>query len=50
VGGPTLAEVILLVLAIVAFLARAFGANGRIDWQALGFAFVAASLLIETVG
>lgn len=42
-------SVILLVLAIVAFTARAFGANGRIDWQALGFAFVAASLLIDVM-
>lgn len=39
-------RIVLLVLAIVCFLLKAFGVVAKVDFMNLGFAFVTASLLV----
>jgi hypothetical protein len=40
-------RIALVILGVVAFLLAAFRVRGAPDWQPLGFAFVAASLIAE---
>ena len=37
---------VLLVLAVICFLLKAFGVEARVDFMNLGFAFVVGSMLV----